>query len=1177
MATFPLVTSIVRAVPLSQSTSATSVSYTVTFDEAVTGVNASDFQLTETNGNLQAQTPVVVTGSGTTYTVQVNGLRGSGDLRLDLIDDDSIEDLSNDPLGGLGAGNGSFQGPTYAIDQADPVVLSIDGAAPALGTPSASSLSYTVTFSEAVSGVNLSDFVLATTGTAAGTVTQVTPVSTSVYDVTVAGITGVGSLGLNLVDNGTIHDLAGNPLGQAGAATFAPQATFATGSGPTFVALGDVNGDGNADIVVANSGSSNVGVLLGNGDGTFLSPAKYPSGSSPFAVAVADVNGDGILDIVVANTGSKSVGVLLGNGDGTFKSEVTYATGSEPIAVAVADLNGDGKPDIVVANAGSDTVSVLMNNGNGTFALQAAYPTGSAPSSVAVADLTGDGTPDIVVANTSDDTVSVLLGNGDGTFAPQVTYATGFEPDRRGRGGPSPATASPTSSPPTTTTPPSVCCWATATAPSQPQATTYATGSAPNSVAVADLNGDGKPDLVVANAGDNTVGVLPNNGDGTFAPQVTYATGSIPSSVAMADVNGDGKTDLVVANFGDDTVSVLDNNSNGNFAGQLYSGDFTDQLYTLVEPTTTAVASSLSPSTYGQSVTFSATVTAGGDPVTDGSVTFSEGTTVLASAVPLDGDGQASFSISTLSAAGSPHLISATYNGSSSNATSFETSTGIASQAVNPALLTVTGITGLNKVYDGTTKASINTSSAALAGVLFGDLVTLDTSGATANFAGKNVGTSVLVSVGGLALAGIDSGDYTLVQPTTSASITQRSLTVSATGINKVYDGTTAANVTFTDNRVVGDVFTDAGTTLPFNDKNVGTGKVLTVIGITITGSDAGNYFLANTTATTSASITPRVLTVSAGAANKVYDGTTAAIVALSDNRVAGDVFTDADTSANFADKNVGNGKAVTVAGITITGTNAGNYTLTSTTATTAANITPRALTVSATGVNKVYDGTTAATVALADNRVGGDNFTDADSSASFTDKNVGNGKAVTVAGITITGTNAGNYTLTSNMASTTANITPRTLTVSATGNNKIYDGTTAATVTLADNRVAGDSFTDADASATFTDKNVGNGKAVTAVGISIAGTDAGNYSLASTTATTAANITLRTLTVSATAIGKVYDGTTAATVTLTDNRVAGDSFTDSDTAAAFTDKNVGNGKAVTVAGIAITGTDAGN
>ena len=165
-------------------------------------------------------------------------------------------------------------------------------------------------------------------------------------------------------------------------------------------------------------------------------------------------------------------------------------------------------------------------------------------------------------------------------------------------------------------------------------------------------------------------------------------------------------------------------------------------------------------------------------------------------------------------------------------------------------------------------------------------------------------------------------------------------------------------------------------------------------------------------------------------------------------------------------------------------------------------------------GINKIYDGTSAATVTLTDNRVAGDVFTDADGSASFADKNVGNGKAVAVAGITVAGTDAGNYSLASTTASTTANITPRTLTVSTTAAGKVYDGTTAATATLTDNRVAGDNFTDADASATFTDKNVGNGKGVTVSGITIAGTDAGNYTLSSTTATTSANLIPRALTV---------------------------------------------------------------
>ena len=162
--------------------------------------------------------------------------------------------------------------------------------------------------------------------------------------------------------------------------------------------------------------------------------------------------------------------------------------------------------------------------------------------------------------------------------------------------------------------------------------------------------------------------------------------------------------------------------------------------------------------------------------------------------------------------------------------------------------------------------------------------------------------------------------------------------------MNKVYDGTTTASVTLSDNRVTGDVFTDGDTTASFADKNVGSAKTVSVAGISITGTDAANYTLASTTTTASANITQRTLTVSATAQDKVYDGNSTANVALSDNRVAGDVVTDTDSSANFADKNVGNAKTVTVAGISITGTDAANYVLASTTATTTADITRRTL-----------------------------------------------------------------------------------------------------------------------------------------------------------------------------------------------------------------------------------------
>jgi hypothetical protein len=288
------------------------------------------------------------------------------------------------------------------------------------------------------------------------------------------------------------------------------------------------------------------------------------------------------------------------------------------------------------------------------------------------------------------------------------------------------------------------------------------------------------------------------------------------------------------------------------------------------------------------------------------------------------------------------------------------------------------------------------------------------------------------------------------------------------------------------------------------------------VTGISISGLDAGNYHLVNATATTTADITARGLTVSAHGVNKTYDGTTAATVTLSDDRVSGDTLTDNYTSASFGDKNVGAAKPVGVSGISISGSDAGNYHQLNTTATATADIAARGLTVSAHGINKTYDGTAAATVTLSDNGVPGDAVSDSYTTALFADKNVAIGKNVTVSGISISGADAGNYKLMSTTASTTANITARGLTVSAHGVNKVYDGATTATVTLTDDRVAGDSVSDSYAIASFADKHVGIAKPVSVNGIAISGTDAGNYILSNTTATTTASITARPVAVSA-------------------------------------------------------------
>ncbi len=217
-----------------------------------------------------------------------------------------------------------------------------------------------------------------------------------------------------------------------------------------------------------------------------------------------------------------------------FSAAASYAAGNGPYSVAVADVNGDGRPDLVVADH-SGGVDVLLGNGSGGFSTATSYAAGDDPISVVVTDVNGDGHPDLVVADQGrfvlqigqfvlqigqyvGGNVDVLLGNGSGGFS---------------------------------------------------AATSYAAGISPNSVAVADVNGDGRPDLVVADE-NGGVDVLLGNGLGGFSAATSYATGSIPYSVAVADVNVDGRPDLVVADLNGGASVLL----NGDVA-QTYSLDAT--------------------------------------------------------------------------------------------------------------------------------------------------------------------------------------------------------------------------------------------------------------------------------------------------------------------------------------------------------------------------------------------------------------------------------------------------------------------------------------------------------------------------------------------------------------------------------------------------------------------------
>ena len=493
-------------------------------------------------------------------------------------------------------------------------------------------------------------------------------------------------------------------------------------------------------------------------------------------------------------------------------------------------------------------------------------------------------------------------------------------------------------------------------------------------------------------------------------------------------------------------------------------------------------------------------------------------------------------------------------------------STGV----INARAITVTAASD-SKGYDGTT------SSSGTPTITSGNLVSGDTASFTQSFDSKNAGARTLTPTGSVT-DGNGGNNYAITFATVSGSITARPLTVTATGVNKTYDGTTSATVTLSDNRISGDVFTSSYTSASFANKNVGTGKAVSVSGISISGADAGNYS-ANATASTMADITPRALTVSATGINKPYDGNANATVTLSDDRVAGDNLATSYASASFNNKNVGTGKPVSVSGISISGADTSNYTANATASTTA-DITVATVSPVITANNKVYDGNNSATITTRSltGVIGSDAVTLTGGTASFADKNVGTAKLVTATGLGLTGGDAGNYVLSSTSATTTADITSLGITGSISAASKTYDGTAAASIltqTLS-GVVMGDVVSYVGGTASFSDKNIGTGKTVTATGLGLSGADAGNYTVNST-ATTTANIAPRTLTVTASASNKVYDSTTAATVSLSDDRVSGDVLTVSYTSATFANKNVGTGKTVTVSGISITTGDAGN
>ncbi|HTR52280.1 MAG TPA: Ig-like domain-containing protein [Kofleriaceae bacterium] len=295
------------------------------------------------------------------------------------------------------------------------------------------------------------------------------------------------------------------------------------GSNPEGSAIGDLDGDGKADVVAANL-SGGLTVALGNGNGTFKTPTTYTIGSNAYAVKLVDVDGDGKLDVVVTNS-SSGVGVLLNKGGGSLGTETVYGVGGAQ-GLVVGDFNGDHHPDVavtsydvVIQGATTSGVVVLLNDGHGNFATASAYATGASvfiSSAVATGDLNNDGILDLVTSTvTAGDMISVLLGNGDGTFKAAVGYS-----------GPQSAYG----------------------------------------IALGDFNRDGYLDIAAVDEAGGSFYVYSGNGTGTFGAATTYGTNDVGMEALVAgDFDGDGYLDLAGGAI-NGAIYVLHGSATGAFS-----------------------------------------------------------------------------------------------------------------------------------------------------------------------------------------------------------------------------------------------------------------------------------------------------------------------------------------------------------------------------------------------------------------------------------------------------------------------------------------------------------------------------------------------------------------------------------------------------------------------------------
>lgn len=681
-------------------------------------------------------------------------------------------------------------------------------------------------------------------------------------------------------------------------------------------------------------------------------------------------------------------------------------------------------------------------------------------------------------------------------------------------------------------------------------------------------------------------GVTANNKTYDGTTTATLSGGSVASSIISGDsvsLSG-GSASFLDANAGTGKgVTVSGYTLSGNDAGN----------YVLTQPSSLTATINKADLTLSGSKTYDGSTAVGGSTLTATGVAGQ--TFTVAGAGDISNLASKNVQSSSLLSSVTGLSLGSSSNGGLSSNYNVLSASG-SSYNVTAKGITLTGITAVDKTYDATTAATLNTSNVSYSGLISGDSVTLSGTG-NGSFLNKDAGVNKTVAVSGYTLSGTDAGNYVVTQPAgLTATISKADLVVSGiSGANKTYDATSGATLSGTASvtALMTDAVSVSGTgTGTFSNANAGIGRSIIVTGYTLSGTDANNYNVVQPIGVT-ATINKADLTLSG---SKVYDAATSvAGSTLTATGVAGQTFTvtGSGDASNLASKNVQTSSMLdTTTGLSLDSSSNGglssNYNVLSTSGS-SYTVTAKGITLAGiTAADKTYDATTAATLNTSNvfysGIISGDSITLSGSgTGTFLTKDAGSNKMVTVSGYSLSGTDAGNYVV---MQPTGLTATISKADLSLTGlsaADKVYDATT--TAVLGGNAslsaaIGSDvvSLTGT-GTASFSNKNVGANKSVTVSGYTLSGTDAGNYNIVDQNAMTA-NITPATIVVSGiTAADKVYDGSTAAIVNASNAALVGKIGSDVITIAStglFADAAVGNGKTVDLTNT-YGGTDAGN